>query len=259
MTMSMPGAVGGDMRMSGVMGWNPTAMDMTMEGGGLPQATSSEGMRVLWVDNVMYMHVGEEAGEQSGGKPWMKMDLQALADESGDEQLARSMTSSLENMNQDPARQMGLLLDSPDIRRVGEEKLDGVAVEHYKGTLTMEEALKADSSADYLTAEERETLLNGMEKSGVEGFDIEVWVDDRDFPVKTDMTMDSPQGEIVVSQTYSDFGVPVSVKAPPAGETVDFVEVLRELGEQAGETGTDGSAPGEPGFGMPGEEPPAGF
>ncbi|MTE20518.1 hypothetical protein F0L17_15675 [Streptomyces sp. TRM43335] len=243
-TMSMPGALGGETRMSGVMGWDPAVLDMTMEGAGFPGQGSSEGMRVLWVDDVLYMNVGEGvgegAGEVFGGKTWMKMDLQAMADASGDDQLARSMTSSLENMNQDPSRQMGLLLDSPNIQRVGEEKIEGVATEHYKGTLTMAEALEAESSEN-LTKQEREELLGGMEEAGIKGFDIEVWVDDRDFPVKTNMTMDSPQGEVVVSQTYSDFGTPVSVKAPPADETADFMEVIRELGELAGEEGVDGA------------------
>ncbi|HZG04628.1 MAG TPA: hypothetical protein VE546_13835 [Streptomyces sp.] len=231
MTMSMPGAAGGEMKMSGVTGWNPTVMDVTATGSALAQDGGPGEMRMLWVDNVMYMQVDEESAESFGGKPWLKMDLQAMAEKSGDENLVKSMTGGLQDMNQDPAQQMGLLLDSPNIKRVGKETIDGVATEHYSGTLTMKEALEANSSTDFLTEEERKELLDGMEKSGVKGFDIEVWVDERDYPAKIDMTMDSPEGTMTISQRYSDYGTPVSVKAPPAGETTDLMEMFEELGK----------------------------
>jgi hypothetical protein len=230
LTMSVPGA-GGGMRMSGVTGWDPLVMDVTASGGMLAQAGGPDEMRMLWVDDVMYMNVGEEGSEGFGGKPWVKMDLRAIAERSGDERALESMTGGLQDMNRSPSQQTALLLDSPSIERVGEEKVGGVPTEHYSGTLTMEEALAADSSSDHLTAEEREELLGAMEKSGVKGFDIDVWVDERDYPAKIDMTMDSPQGEITVSQTYSDYGTPVSVKAPPASETTDLMEAFEGIGE----------------------------
>jgi hypothetical protein len=238
LTMSVPGA-GGGMRMSGVTGWDPLVMDVTASGGMLGQAGGPDEVRMLWVDDVMYMNVGEEGSEGFGGKPWVKMDLRAIAERSGDGRALESMTGGLQDMNRSPSQQTALLLDSPSIERVGEEKVGGVPTEHYSGTLTMEEALAADSSSDHLTAEEREELLGAMEKSGVKGFDIDVWVDERDYPAKIDMTMDSPQGEITVSQTYSDYGTPVSVRAPSASETTDLMEALEEIGgagrEEAGE------------------------
>ncbi|GAA2451052.1 hypothetical protein [Streptomyces macrosporus] len=229
LTVSMPGVTGGETRMSGVLGWEPAVMDVTVTGGALGPGKGPDRTRMLLVDEVMYVHLGEEAGETFGVGPWVKTDFRAMAEKTGAEWPAESSVNGLLGMGRSPAHQMALLLDSPDIERIGEETVDGVVTEHYGGTLTMEEALEADSSSGRLASEEREEMLDAMEKAGVEGFDIEVWVDERDRPVRIDMEMDGPEGTIAVSQTYDDYGVPVSVEAPPADETTDLVEVFERL------------------------------
>ncbi|PJE98223.1 hypothetical protein CUT44_08105 [Streptomyces carminius] len=234
MTISMPEAAGGDMKMSGVLGWDPIVMDVTASGAAFAEQGAPGEMRMLWVDDVMYMNAGEEA---IGGKPWLKMDFNAMlkmAEESGEAGALDGMSKSIQNMNrQDPVKQMALLLGSPSIKRVGEEKVDGVDAERYSGTLTMKEALEASGSSlgDYLTEEEYKELLGNMEKSGVKGFDINAWVNEDDLPVKIDMKMDSPEGEIVMSQTYKDYGTSVSVQPPPAGETADMLQMIKDLQE----------------------------
>ncbi|MET9106965.1 hypothetical protein [Streptomyces zhihengii] len=233
MTMTVPAPTGGseDVTMNGVMGWDPTLMDLTMDGAPLQEEDGPGQMRVLMVDNVMYMDMGAEAAKDMDGKRWMKMDIGAIAEQSGDKELQKQMTGGLENMNQDPAAQLAILLDSPNLKHVGSEKVGGVDTDHYKGSLTVAEMVDANESLDVLSAEERKSLLDGVEKAGIEGYDIEVWVDGDGYPAKMNVGMDSPEGAMTIVAEYSDYGAKATVQTPPAGETVDLMEMLGELGE----------------------------
>lgn len=251
MTMSMSGSadVAGTMEMSGVMGWDPTLMDMTMKmpkgmAGSGADADMPEQLRVKWLDDAMYMDLGAKAAKEMDGKRWMKMDLGAMAEASGDKQLQKQMTRGLEDMNQSPAQQLALLLDSPNLKHVGSEKVDGVEAEHYKGTLTFQDMVKSNKSLDVLTEKERKELVDQAEKSGIKGYDTEVWVDEDGFPVKMDVGMTMPQGTVKVTAHYSDYGVKAAVVAPPAAETFDFMKMMEELGAAGAGTGAAGSESG---------------
>lgn len=237
MTMSMPAGVedGGDMEMSGVMGWNPTLMDITMKGSMFeapPDAPDApDQIRMVWLDDTMYMNMGAMPAKEMDGKHWVKFDLGAAAEASGDKAMQRKMTAGLENMNQDPAEQLAMLLDSPNVKHIGAEKIDGVEAQHYKGTLTLEEMMASNKSLDVLSEKERADILANMKKSGVKGYDTEVWVNEDDYPVKMDIAIDSPEGKLKMVAKYSDYGAKAAVKAPPAGDTFDLMEMMKELGE----------------------------
>ncbi|MFC8369195.1 hypothetical protein ACFUIT_14640 [Streptomyces sp. NPDC057239] len=234
MTMTMPAAVdGGTMEISGVQGWDPAVMDVTMKGSaftaGDPDAP--ERIRMIMLDNVMYMDMGAKQAAEMDGKRWMKMDFAAMAEESGDAELQKQMTGSLENMNQDPAQQLALLLESPNLKHVGPEKIDGVQTQRYKGTLSFEEMLDANKATDgLLSAKEREELIANVEKTGLEGYDTEVWVNEDNYPVRMVVGMKSPQGTMKMTADYSDYGAAAEVEAPAAEETFDLMEMLGELG-----------------------------
>ncbi|MFD3520895.1 hypothetical protein [Streptomyces sp. NPDC058653] len=242
MTMSMPaaatGSEAGDMEMSGVMGWDPMVMDMTMSGSMLQaEPDAPEKIRMVWVKNAMYMDMGAEAAKTMDGKRWMKLDLAAAAEASGDPQAAQELTGGMENMNQDPAQQLALLLDSPNVKHVGSEKIDGVEAQHYKGTLTVAEMLESNEGLDVLGEKERKELLDNIKKTGIKGYDTEVWVNEDSYPVKMDVAMDSPQGEMKLSARYSDYGAKASVQTPPAADTVDLFKMLGDLGAGAEDSG----------------------
>ncbi|MFD4583957.1 hypothetical protein [Streptomyces sp. NPDC058434] len=243
MTMTMPAGLegGGTMEMSGVQGWDPGLLDVTMKGSmltaGDPDAPSQ--VRMVMVDDAMYMEMGAKQAAEMDGKRWMKLDLKAAAEASGDKALQKQMTGSLENMNQDPAQQLGLLLGSPNIKHIGAEKVDGVKAQHYKGTLTLQEMIDANKSFDVLSADERKKLVANVKKAGITGYDTEVWVNEDDYPVKMVVGMKMPQGTMNMTATYSDYGATATVKAPPAKETFDLFKMLKEL-EGAGAEGGAG-------------------
>ncbi len=230
MTMSMPAALdgGGDVEMSGVMGWDPTVMDVTMKGSMMAaEPGAPEQVRMVWQDNVMYMDMGAAAAKDMDGKRWMKMDLQAAAESAGGD--AGQAMSGLEDMNQNPAEQLALLLESPNLKHVGEEKVDGVTAQHYKGTLTVKEMMASNENLDMLEPAERKELLANIEKSGIKGYDTEVWVNDDDMPVRMDVGMDTPQGKLDMSMKLSDYGAEARVQVPPAADTFDVMEMLKGL------------------------------
>ncbi|MEU4351427.1 hypothetical protein [Streptomyces sp. NPDC023838] len=246
MTMSAPASMGqdaGKTETSGVMAWNPTAMDLTVTSSvAKGMAGAAEKTRMLWVDNVMYMDMGAlgESAKEFGGKRWVKFDLTSLAKQSGKDELVKQMTAGMENMNQDPAQQLALLLDSPNLKHLGAEQIDGVSSEHYKGTLTIDEMAKNNKMLDTLKPQERERLLANMKKSGIQGYDTEVWVNADGYPVRMDVGINSPQGKVTTSAHYSDYGTKAQVTAPPAGETTDLLEMLKGLGDLAKDGGAGG-------------------
>ncbi len=243
MTMTMPAGMegGGTMEMSGVQGWDPGLLDVTMKGSmltaGDPDAPSQ--MRMVMVDDAMYMELGAKQAAEMDGKRWMKLDLKAAAEASGDKELQKQMTGSLENVNQDPAQQLALLLGSPSIKHLGPEKVDGVEAQHYKGTLTFKEMLDANKAFEVLSAEEREKLVANVKKAGIKGYDTEVWVNEDQYPVKMVVGIKMPQGTINMTANYSDYGAAATVQAPPAKDTFDLFEMLKQL-EGAGAEGGAG-------------------
>lgn len=246
MSMSAPATPGGSVEKtetSGVMAWNPTAMDLTVTSSATKgMAGAPEKTRMLWVNNVMYVDMGAmgESAKELGGKRWMKFDLASLAKQSGKEQMLKQMTAGMENMNQDPAQQLALLLDSPNLKHLGAEQIDGVSSEHYKGTLTVAEMMKGNKVLDTLKPQEREQLLTNLKKTGVQGYDTEVWVNADGYPVRMDVNMTSPQGKVTTSTHYSDYGTKSQVTAPPASETADLMEMLKGLGDLAKGGGSGG-------------------
>lgn len=241
MTMTMPAAMqgGGTMELSGVQGWNPTVMDITMKGSMLKAGKPGgpEQMRMVWLDNAMYMDMGAKAAAEMDGKRWMKLDLKAAAEASGDKALQKQMTGSLENMNQDPAQQLALLLDSPSLKYVGAEKVDGVEAKHYKGTLTVEQMVGANKALDTFSEKERKDFVANAKKTGIKGYDTEVWVNDGNYPVKMVVGMKMPQGTMHLTAHYSDYGAKATVQAPPAKDTFDLFTMLKELGKSSAKPG----------------------
>lgn len=229
MTITMPAAMdgGGTMEMTGVQGWDPGAMDITMKGS-LVQAgdpDAPEQMRMIMLGDAMYMDVGAERAAEMDGKRWMKVDLKGQQGQDG-------LGGLQSGVNQDPAQQLALLLESPNLKHVGAEKIDGVQAQHYKGTLSFEQMMDANKAKSAtLTKEEREKLIANVEKIGMKGYDTDVWVDEAGYPVRMVVGMTTAVGTVHMKADYTDYGPKAAVKAPPAKDTYDLSQMLKGLGE----------------------------
>ncbi|WP_055599929.1 hypothetical protein [Streptomyces aureus] len=239
MTMDLPAGLegGGTMEMTGVQGWDPAVMDITVKGSmlGAANAGGPDTMRMIMLGNVMYMDMGAEQAAQMDGKRWMKLDVRAAAEASGDKALSKSMTGGLENMNQDPAKQLALLLDSPNLKHLGAEKVDGVEAQRYKGTLTLEQMVAANKSLEVLSEKDRADLVESVKKAGITAYDTEVWVREDGYPARMDIGTKTAQGTVTMGMHFSDYGAKATVQAPPAKDTVDLFEMLKGLGAGGGQ------------------------
>lgn len=242
MTMSGVGADAGTVEMTGVQGWNPAVMDITVKGSMLAAGDpdAPEQVRMLMADNVMYMDMGAKQAAEMDGKRWMKLDMKAAGEASGDKALQKQMTGGLESMNQDPAQQLALLLDSPNLKHVGAAKINGMETQHYKGTLTVEQMLAANESSKLLSKKDHDALIANVKKMGMKGYDTQVWVNEDGLPARMDVGMTMAEGSMKMRADYSDYGTQATVEVPPAKDTVDLFKMLKELSAGLGEGAAQG-------------------
>jgi hypothetical protein len=220
LTYSMSGKVpgNGSMKAEASMSMKPLAMRMKMEGGTGADAGEVE---IRLVGGAMYLNGGEPL---EPGKNWMKFDLAALKEAGGEDPMA-GLTRQAE---QNPAEESAALTASKDLRKVGEETVDGVKTTHYSGTLTLDAMRESLEGEDAATRKRREKSLDDYEKLGVDKLTMDMWIDgnERTKQVRTRSTTDKGPLDVVIK--FLAVNEPVTVEAPPAGQTVDLAEMMKD-------------------------------
>ncbi|MGW3296352.1 hypothetical protein ACWC9S_20525 [Streptomyces xiamenensis] len=230
--VSVTQQAGTETSMSGSLSWaDGLEMTAVMTNDMFGAAAGGPGeIEVVWVDGVMYMNLGEEFATETDGRSWMAMDLAALLEEAGEDALGSVLSSTMDQGAQSPADQVAMLLESEDVEWVAEEELDGATVNHYAGTLAMEDIFELQGTFEGLGEEERAALLDLLAEQGTEFYELDVWVNEDDFPVKVSQSYDTEMGPFAQETTYSNFGTEVNAEAPPADEVVDFLEMMQMMG-----------------------------
>ncbi|MET8567254.1 hypothetical protein [Streptomyces sp. NPDC004783] len=198
--------MGGELSLTaaGALGWEDGltgTLTITYTGG-----TTAETMRRLgttsmearYLPDAYYARMGDAFADRVGGRHWIKYvydDLEDLGGEAG-AGFADGMRDTT------PDRAVELLLGSEDVRRVGEETTRGRRTTHWTGTV---------GGADERT--------------------VDIWVDGRDLLVKKTERGRTATGELSQTAYYSDYGVEVTAERPPAGDTADFKELLKDPGD----------------------------
>ena len=177
------------------------------------------------VDGSLYMDFSSIAGADGlgAGVRWVEMDLDALAGDLGLD-LGDFGAS-------DPSQLLDTLESlrgvSRDIELIGPDVVRGVPTERYRVEVDLEKAL----------GDVPESLRDDLERSfailDLETLPMEVWIDSEDRVRRLEFEMSSTEladvgAEVSVhmSMDLFDFGVEVDVVAPPADETVDFLELF---------------------------------
>lgn len=200
------------------MSMKPPAMSMKMNA--LDQGADGK-MEIRLVDQAMYLGGGEATAKELDGKSWMKFDLSGADKGAG----AGKVPSQA---GQDPSQESTFLTGSKDVKKVGTEKVDGVDTTHYKGTVTLDELRAGLKDQDKETREKREKSLKQYEDLGADKLTMDMWVgpDDRTKQVRVRAAAD--KGPFDVTLTFLDYNKPVTVKAPPAKDTVDLAEMMKQ-------------------------------
>lgn len=150
-------------------------------------ALLGDGIEAILVDKTMYVKVPGLSSE----KPWLKLSLRSGP-------LASSGLGAL-NM----ASMLKGLEGALSVKPRGQENVDGVATTRYAVTV---DAAKA------LAAQGLDSLVPSAGKSPKVVYDL--WVDDDDLVRKLAMKT----GSASVQMTFSAYGEPVTITAPPASE-----------------------------------------
>ncbi|MER7802179.1 DUF1396 domain-containing protein [Streptomyces parvulus] len=197
------------------------AMSMKMsaldQGGG-------QSAEIRLVDKAMYIGGGAEAAKEMDGKSWMKFDLAALG--AGGEELDQLGSASQADKN--PATESTFLTGAKDVEKVGTETVDGVETTHYKGTVTLADLEKTLDGEDKATREKRQKSLEQYEKMGLDKLTMDMWVDGDEHTKQFRMRGDAAKGPLDMTITFLGFNEPVKVAAPPAKDTMDLAEMMKE-------------------------------
>ena len=114
--------------------------------------------------------------------------------------------------------------------------MDGVKADHYKGRLTVAQALGTSDAGKSLTADQRKQLADSMKKAGITAENYDVWVGADSFPVRMDVAMDTSAGTMTVSEHLADFSAKTAeVQVPPADQSFTIQEMLK-MAQQSGAT-----------------------
>ncbi len=180
----------------------------------------STSMEARYLPDAYYAKMGDAFAEQVGGRHWIKYDYDALADAAGGS--GAYLKDQMQNTT--PNQSVKLLLASGDVQKVGEETVRGQRATRYSGTVEVADLAAGNSE---LTKSQLADLKKQLEQAGITTETVDIWIDEDDLLVKKVEKGETTSGTLSQTAYYSDYGVEVSAKQPPAGDTVDFTELLR--------------------------------
>jgi hypothetical protein len=191
-----------------------------LRGSGLP-ASAHERWTILTQGLVLYMHAPALAQQLPGAKQWLKLDVEAVAkSRKVDLGQFRQLTQS------DPTQMLAYLrAASGKIERVGTDQVRGVQTTHYRAEVDL------DKVADQAPANLREgfrTSIQSLERGlGTHTIPVDVWVDKDDLVRRLEEHLPvTSGGKVDFAVDFYDFGTPVSITPPPAGQTLDLGALL---------------------------------
>jgi hypothetical protein len=195
---------------------------MTMKMTALDQGKNGSA-EIRLVDKAMYIGGNAEMAKEMDGKTWLKFDMSALSDE----QLGGS-ASGAGQAEQNPAAESTFLTGAKDVKEVGTEKVDGVETTHYSGTVTLDTLRDSIKAEDKDTREQREKSIEQYEKLGLDKLTMDMWIDGDDKTKQFRMKGDATKGPLDMTITFLDYNKPVTITAPPAKDTADLAEMMKE-------------------------------
>ncbi|WP_217245511.1 DUF1396 domain-containing protein [Streptomyces sp. AC602_WCS936] len=195
---------------------------MSMKMSALDQGADAKA-EIRIVDKAMYLGGGAAAAKEMDGKSWMKFDLGAMG--AGDE---LNQLGGASQADKNPATESTFLTGAKDVEKVGTETVEGVETTHYKGTVTLADLEKSLADEDKATREKRQKSIEQYEKMGIDKLTMDMWVDGDDHTKQFRMRGDADKGPLDMTITFLGINEPVKVTAPPAKDTVDLAEMMKE-------------------------------
>ncbi|MFD5711866.1 hypothetical protein ACFWHW_15970 [Streptomyces pharetrae] len=211
-------ATGGEpISMDGTYSWGDgAAMDVEMDTAAAQMSALQDDptTRVIMVDGAYYYDVDPQPSGPIAGKEWMRIDVAAVTGEAGADNIAA---------NADPTAALRYMTASTEVEDLGEETVLGKEATHYRGSVGAEHIEKSK-----LTEAEKKAAVTALKASGGK-LTCDIWVDGEDLPVRISQT----GAGMTVTMDFLKFGATEKITAPPAAETGDLTEQVREQRDAA--------------------------
>lgn len=220
-TMTMSGA-GVEMHAQGSVDLQAPATQMTMT---MNVQGKDITMEERLVDGVLY--VSSPLFASLGGAQWMKVDLSSIGADVSQLTGSGAGTSSATS-------QAEFLAGLDHVSSLGTEDVDGVTATHYRGVANLSRALEQAKTKLGTDSDVVEAMQRQIDQAGVAQVPVDVWIDGKNRPVKIVLDMKIKDQSVTMTMTYSDFGVPVNIVAPPADQVGDSSSILGQLGSASG-------------------------
>jgi hypothetical protein len=201
------------------------ASDFSLDAG--PEGT----VRTILVDGVTYLKA--KSLPVAGHKPWAKID------KNSNNPLAKFIGSVGDQSQQaDPGQTINQMKAGGKITKTGRATLDGQQTTMYVISVDMQKV--ADQQPNPMLKQ----IMEAAVRSGVKRFPITIWLNGKELPVQ--MKVDSPvpsagqggqqQSSVSTLVKYHDWGAPVTIAAPPAGQVgeLEMPQLPQGLGQQPG-------------------------
>lgn len=165
-------------------------------------------VRAILLPGAFYLRLPAAAGLQAA-KPWLELSAKG----GGNDPFSKAFGPLMDQLKQsfDPQSSLGLLKATTTVEPAGTERVGGVETTKYVATVDL---AKAAALAKGAVAQQYRTLLD----SGVTTLQSSIWVDGQNLPRRFSTVVPSAQGDVTATGTYTDWGKPVTVKAPPRSQ-----------------------------------------
>ncbi|MCX5037744.1 MULTISPECIES: hypothetical protein [Streptomyces] len=211
-------ATGGEpISMDGTYSWGDgAAMDVQMDTAAAQMSALQDDptTRLIMVDGAYYYDIDPQSTGPLADKEWMRVDVAAVTGEAGADNIAA---------NADPTAGLRYLTASSEVEDLGEETVLGKETTHYRGSVGAEHIEKSK-----LTEAEKKAAVTALEANGGK-MTCDIWVDGKDLPVRMSQT----GAGMTVKMDFVKFGTTKEITAPPAAETGDLSEQVREQRDAA--------------------------
>lgn len=214
LALSATGTPDGDVKQNGTMKYRlkpdrAFAMSFDDMSVGGRKLTGGE-QRLIGQNMYVKMPAAADGGGVQTAKPWVRMSLDDIGKQPG-LGLEKLLQESRE---MDPVQNTLLLTASKDVKKAGEETVDGVETTRYTGTYPMEDAIAK------LPAELQDAHRKSTGEAGVKEMRFDLWVDGDQLPRQLVMKADRNGGSMELTIKYRDYGEPVEITEPPANEVM---------------------------------------
>jgi hypothetical protein len=177
--------------------------------------------KAVFVDSTVYYQL--PPGALAGGRRWIQLDLQNVADASG-----LDFGPLVQGSQADPTQYLlWLTALGPGITKISEEQVRGVPTSRYRGAVDL--SLLEGRAPPGKEAEWAAYVQALRDKLGLAFIPVEVWIDDdglvrrlhHEYGFSTEGTT------AVVTTELFDFGIDVDVQAPTPDQVVTLNDVIR--------------------------------